>query len=774
MPLWDQLFGTFRRGPSPARVGVFSPASYPGELELAEIAFAGEKHHDVTAAVRWAECAAIRVWMTGNPAFAPEFFTRMAEVKQNMRTRIHGREAQLLPALVKVPPKSKTLLERLLHMNASPHVLRSVDFVTLGEQEQSQRIALREWQREQGLLALCEVLTASVYISLNDSPRRAASQMCSAWSRATKALGPSEQLDECEDLLHFVKAILPIMHDASSPKVAWYIRAVLYTQSRGRDSLSARCREEAEQSLLRLARSSNVTSEARQFSVLALVASSVLVSEQEYRADRATYLKRAAELLDEVFLKTPDYALLKWARSHVHRRLGRVEQGTAELFALTKVIQGQTRRVSNRLMYELACMAFARGAWTECMGFLDQAVDDRSGRFQGMMLTMGSACIAIGEENQVKAVHWLNLLEGMLEWKGEKGQMSRTDEAWLRKLDVLYFRPHKRVLAYELTYILGFYKWFDSDVGGLVRVGGRGEVAKWLARCSHDLNELYAEATVSAVYPDKLTATHEDALEELLVVSLMCGSIAAMKGNLDQAEIHFQHVLENAGTITAKRGTKKNPWHAPFAHYELGSMEIRRGHLQAADRHLVRAQRLCVWRNFSHYQDLLFRCAQARRYIADQPLPVDATAWRKRGDELGQWLDGAPESPSGRQEGAAVIPVPRGETYVIRHIMHPRDMVAWTWSVESGDIGFRVEYDAKERKKERHISFEDDLLAVSAPAETENLVSAAARYEAGDVVSSFYVASEIGILKLIWDNEHARHTDKQINYLARVTRSPDV
>lgn len=34
VPLWDQLFGTWRRGGTPERVGVFAPSRYPGELEL--------------------------------------------------------------------------------------------------------------------------------------------------------------------------------------------------------------------------------------------------------------------------------------------------------------------------------------------------------------------------------------------------------------------------------------------------------------------------------------------------------------------------------------------------------------------------------------------------------------------------------------------------------------------------------------------------------------------------------------------------------------------
>jgi sterol desaturase/sphingolipid hydroxylase (fatty acid hydroxylase superfamily) len=34
LPLWDQLFGTYRRGRAPREVGVFDPAAYPSELEL--------------------------------------------------------------------------------------------------------------------------------------------------------------------------------------------------------------------------------------------------------------------------------------------------------------------------------------------------------------------------------------------------------------------------------------------------------------------------------------------------------------------------------------------------------------------------------------------------------------------------------------------------------------------------------------------------------------------------------------------------------------------
>lgn len=34
LPLWDQIFGTYRRGVSPGEVGVFGPRRYPGELEL--------------------------------------------------------------------------------------------------------------------------------------------------------------------------------------------------------------------------------------------------------------------------------------------------------------------------------------------------------------------------------------------------------------------------------------------------------------------------------------------------------------------------------------------------------------------------------------------------------------------------------------------------------------------------------------------------------------------------------------------------------------------
>lgn len=34
LPLWDQMFGTYRRGPAPTQVGVFEPDKYPGEYRL--------------------------------------------------------------------------------------------------------------------------------------------------------------------------------------------------------------------------------------------------------------------------------------------------------------------------------------------------------------------------------------------------------------------------------------------------------------------------------------------------------------------------------------------------------------------------------------------------------------------------------------------------------------------------------------------------------------------------------------------------------------------
>jgi sterol desaturase/sphingolipid hydroxylase (fatty acid hydroxylase superfamily) len=37
LPLWDQVFGTYRRQGAPSEVGVFHPAQYPGELELARL-----------------------------------------------------------------------------------------------------------------------------------------------------------------------------------------------------------------------------------------------------------------------------------------------------------------------------------------------------------------------------------------------------------------------------------------------------------------------------------------------------------------------------------------------------------------------------------------------------------------------------------------------------------------------------------------------------------------------------------------------------------------
>lgn len=47
LPWWDLLFGTYRRAPCPREVGVFEPARYPGEHELAALLvlpFSADKH----------------------------------------------------------------------------------------------------------------------------------------------------------------------------------------------------------------------------------------------------------------------------------------------------------------------------------------------------------------------------------------------------------------------------------------------------------------------------------------------------------------------------------------------------------------------------------------------------------------------------------------------------------------------------------------------------------------------------------------------------------
>ena len=37
LAIWDRVFGSYRRGRTPATVGVFAPGSYPGELQLRKL-----------------------------------------------------------------------------------------------------------------------------------------------------------------------------------------------------------------------------------------------------------------------------------------------------------------------------------------------------------------------------------------------------------------------------------------------------------------------------------------------------------------------------------------------------------------------------------------------------------------------------------------------------------------------------------------------------------------------------------------------------------------
>ena len=55
VPLWDQLFGTYRRGAAPASVGVFESAKYPSEFELRQL-LAWPFRSAVRACAGWLHC----------------------------------------------------------------------------------------------------------------------------------------------------------------------------------------------------------------------------------------------------------------------------------------------------------------------------------------------------------------------------------------------------------------------------------------------------------------------------------------------------------------------------------------------------------------------------------------------------------------------------------------------------------------------------------------------------------------------------------------------
>lgn len=605
---------------------------------------------------------------------------------------------------------------------------------------------LEEWKKLQGLAALCALFGGAAQM-LTHGYVRGALVLRRAWQIAKRATDNAEAHADVPNALGLVMGTFQIGLSTVPPWVLTFLRAAGFSG----DAVAGK------EALERIIKLTDPMGETCNYSKLVLAANGIMMSAQEYRPDRAVQLKRADEILMDVLNKNPDWVLFRWMRSHVLRRLGRIEDAAKIVHELMIQMQPELDGPSYRLPFDLASLQFIQRDWSGAEKLLKPLVTDDSGfTSRGLAYAMLSACAAM-KGNVIESVKVLETMEKKLE---EEKASGRVDISWLLKVTTLYHRPHKRVLAYELAYLFGYMKWFDSDIAGTVRTGGKLAAQDWLDRTAADLQMMHDEAAVSVVYPE-FPVIKEEAAEELVTVSLMCGCVASMRMELDKAERFFKSVFDNNSTKSAKEGTRDDPWHGPFANYELGSLEIKRGNFLAAQIYIVRSLKSCKKKNFSFHHMLSFKCAGALRHISEQvkPTNVSQADWKTHKDELGVWigdLSGSKESAmqsQGLNPGDMVlVVVTRGEKFELCRPMKHNDTLSWNWALETHDVGFQAFY-VTDIKGGGNVKKED-----------HDEIEPYAKYEAGDFVEGFFTARDQGVLKLVWDNTYSKFTDKKVHY----------
>ncbi|KAH9259286.1 hypothetical protein BASA81_002329 [Batrachochytrium salamandrivorans] len=719
---------------------------WSGDLNKAEVAFAANKKQDPLAYVRWAEVHFMRFWLCGDREMADGVVKRFAEAEEACLKASEAFTLQLSGAIEKHNAKQTLIRRTSRRLSRAAPWTASVGLTTKdnpGEllpsalEFQSERQALDDWKRLQGLAALCAMLSGATQM-LSHSNVRGAMSLRRAWQISRRASDNAEFHADVPNALGLVIGTFQIALCTVPPWVLGFLRAAGFSADavRGKETLEHIIKE------------TDPAGETHNYARLVLAGNGIMTSAQEYRPDRGTHLKKADEILSEVLAKYPDWVLFQWMHSHVLRRLGKPQEAVKLISNLAVQIQNQMSKVSLRLSFDLACLHFVQRDWTNCEKLLKPLLlEENHFTSRGFAYAMmGASCAMRG--NIIESVDWLEKLEKVL---ADEKAAGRADSSWLLKVGTLYHRPHKRTLFYEISYLFGFIKWFDFDVAGTLRVGGKELSKEWLGKTTADLGMMHDEASVSVVYPE-WPVLKEEAAEELLSVSLMSGCVASMRGELDKADRFFKTVLDNNGTRAAKEGTREDPWHTAFALYELGSMEIRRSQFLAARQYLVKCMARCKRKDFSFHHMLSFKVSGALRYIAEQSKPtnVSQAEWKLHTDELGQWIgdmgtaDGQAAAGPGEMTAAQVT---RGEKFELKRPMKLGDTISWSWAVETHDVGFQAYFVGSKSGKQ------DD-----------EEVEPYTRYEAGDFVEGFYSSRQAGTLKLSWDNSYSKFTDKKIHY----------
>jgi len=428
------------------------------------------------------------------------------------------------------------------------------------------------------------------------------------------------------------------------------------------------------------------------------------MSSSDYRKDKTLKMKKAHQIVSLVLSKHPRWTMYRLANSHLLRRLGKVQESAAFLDN------------SECSKFNLAIVAFVSRSWTQCENLLKGSKD-------GNAILLMAASIAM-RGNIIESVTYLD--------------NCKAPAAWTKKIEILKYRPHKNTLYYELCYLFGVFKWFDIEVSGTLKVGGQQASEQWLKVAEKELMDMHNVANIAVIYSDSIN-TKDEAAEELLTVSHLCGCIASMQGDLKMAASFYQFVLDNYSSPNFKKGAYNDPWHEPFALFELGCLRIRTLQPLIAKEYL---QRCLKKRNFLFAPQLNILGNEALRFVTNQC--VSDADWTVKNDVLGSWITGMGDFHNEMQDQSQVVNVTiKPETvHVVRKAIDINQTITWSWGVESGDMGFEIKINNSLQQSE--------TIAPHSLCET------------GDLNEGFYTSQIKGELVFTWSNMHSKHMERVV------------
>ena len=319
-------------------------------------------------------------------------------------------------------------------------------------------------------------------------------------------------------------------------------------------------------------------------SVLELIKHARLVGSSNLQA-QAHALDSAKASIQNILRVDPANMLGNWVMSHVLRRMSDFEGSTrimqaifdkiapryentdeVEIGARAAASSGVSpNRVASRLRFELAQCQIIRLKYDEAVDSLSPLVADASSYIaKGMALMLcGGALACLGRHSES-----ISMFKKVLNLRGgnEDTPVGPMDLVLIRKarVNVLRSKIASMLSMHEMNYFLGY-----TAISGSVT----------LQTVFEDLCETLAK--IQGRFESMRNVEGADGggglVEELMAALFLTGSVGSGLRHDDIAVQHLTRVIELADAFAGDAALSTDPYHVPFAMFELGLLHLRAG-----------------------------------------------------------------------------------------------------------------------------------------------------------------------------------------------------